>query len=95
MKYIFQSGDEFLKLKIDWENKRFERANRMTNNRFIPTPFWKLFGNLVKTLTGFKPSSEEDSKKEMEELKDLSNEELETRLINDFTKLGYKLIKKS
>lgn len=94
MQYIFQSGDEFLKLKIDWENKTFERASRMTTNRFIPTPFWKLFGNSVKTLTGLKPATEEESKKEMEELKDLSNEELETKLIHDFIKLGYKLIKK-
>ena len=95
MQYIFQSGDEFLKLKIDWENKRFERASRMTNNRFIPTPFWKLFGNPVKTLLGIKPSTEEESKKEMEELKDLTNEELEKRLIQDFIKIGYKLIQKN
>ena len=93
MQYVFQSGDEFLKLKIDWENKRFERASRITNNRFIPTPFWKLFGNPVKTLIGLKPSSEEESKKDMEESKDLSNKELEKRLINDFAQLGYKLLK--
>lgn len=91
--YIFQSGDEFLKLKIDWTNKKFERASRMTNNRFIPTPFWKLFGNPIKTLTGFKPSSDEEAKKEMEELKDSSNEELEIKLMHDFTKIGYKVIK--
>ena len=93
MLYVFQTGDEFLKLKIDWENKRFERASRLTNNRFIPTPFWKLFGNAVKTLLGIKQCAEEESKKEMEELKDLSNKELEAKLINDFAKLGYKLIK--
>ncbi len=64
----------------------------MTNNRFIPTPFWKLFGNPTKTLTGLKPSSEEESKKDMEESKDLSNKELGERLINDFANIGYKLI---
>ena len=95
MQYIFQSGDEFLKLKIDWVNKRFERASKATNNRFIPTPFWKLFGNAIKTLTGLKPSTEEESKKEMEELKDLSNEGLEKKLIQDFIKIGYTLVKKS
>jgi len=93
MLYVFQFGDEFLKLKIDWTNKRFERASRMTNNRFIPTPFWRLFGNPKKTLTGLKQATEEESKKEMEELKDLSDEELEKRLIQDFAQLGYKLIK--
>ena len=95
MLYIFQLGDEFLKLKIDWTNKRFERCNRMTNNRFIPTPFWKLFGNPEKTLIGIKPCTEEESKKEMEELKDLTDEQLEKKLINDFAQIGYKLIKKS
>lgn len=93
MLYVFQFGDEFLKLKIDWTNKRFERASRMTNMRFIPTPFWKLFGNPKKTLTGLKPSTEEESKKEMEELKDLNSEELEKKMISDFAQLGYKLIK--
>ncbi len=93
MLYIFQSGDEFLKLKVDWINKRFERASRQTNMRFIPTPFWRLFGNSTKTLTGLKQATEEESKKEMEELKDLSNKELEKKMVEDFIKLGYKLIK--
>ncbi len=94
MLYVFQSGDEFFKLKIDRENKRFELACSRTNYRFIPTPFWKLFGNPEKTLTGLKPPSEEESKKEMEESESLSNEEFEKKLINDFMQIGYKLIKK-
>jgi len=94
MLYIFQSGDEFFKLKIDRKEKKFELASSKTNYRFIPTPFWKLFGNPKKTLTGLKPPTEEESKKEMEESEKLTDEEFEKKLINDFAKLGYKLIKK-
>lgn len=95
MLYIFQSGDEFLKLKIDRKEKKFEIASSKTNYRFIPQPFWKLFGNPKKTLTGLKPPTEEDSKKEMEEAEKLTDEEFEKKIINDSANLGYKLIKKS
>jgi len=93
MLYIFQSGDEFLKLKIDRKNKRFEIATSKTNYRFIPQPFWKLFGNPKRTLTGLKPPTEEESKREMEEAELLSDEEFEKKIINDSRQLGYKLIK--
>jgi len=92
--YIFQSGGEFIKLKIDRENKRLEIATSQTNYRFIPQPFWKLFGNPKRTLTGLKPPTEEESKKEMEESELLSDESFEKKLINDMIKLNYKLIKK-
>ena len=94
MLYIFQSGDEFIKLKIDRINKRFEIASSKTNYRFIPQPFWKLFGTPMKTLTGLKPPTEEESKKEMEEAELLNDEEFEKKIINDSANLGYKLIKK-
>jgi len=92
--YIFQSGDEFIKLKIDRENKKFEIATSKTNYRFIPQPYWKLFGNSKRTITGLKPPSEEESKKEMEEAESLTDEEFEKKIINDSAKLGYRLIKK-
>ncbi len=95
MIYIFQSGDEFLKLKIDRKEKRFEIATSRSNYVFIPLPFWKLFGNPKKTLTGFKSPVEEESKKEMEEAESLSDESFEKKIINDAMQLGYKLIKKS
>ncbi len=94
MKYIFQSGDEFLKLKVDRENKKFEIATSKTTYRFIPQAFWKLFGNAIKTLTGLKPPKEEESKKEMEEAEKLNDEEFEKKIINDSMKLGYTLVKK-
>ena len=94
MFYIFQAGDEFLKLKINREEKKLEVASSRTNYRFIPQSFWKLFGNVKLTLTGLKPPTEEDSKKEMEETEKLNDEDFEKRLILEFNKLGYKLVKK-
>ncbi len=94
MLYVFQSGNEFIKLKIDRKEKKLEIATSSTTYRFIPQPFWKLFGNPVKTLTGFKQSTEEESRKEMEEVEKLSDTDFENKLINDMINLGYKLIKK-
>ncbi|KKN11191.1 hypothetical protein LCGC14_1028950 [marine sediment metagenome] len=94
MLYIFQSGDEFLKLKIDRKNKKFEIASSKTTYRFIPTPFWKLFGDAIKTLKGLKPPTEEESKKEMSEAELLSDEDFEKKVINDSAQLGYILVKK-
>jgi len=94
MNYIFQSGNEFIKLKIDRINKRLELASSKTNYRFIPQPFWKLFGNPEKTLTGLKPPTEEESKKEMEEMEKLNDIEFEKRITDDMAKVGYKLVKK-
>jgi len=95
MFYVFQSGNEFLKLKIDRKEKRFEIATSKSNYRFIPQPFWKLFGSPKKTLTGLKPPTEEESRKEMEEAEKLTDEQFEKKIINDSAQLGYKLIKKS
>ena len=94
MLYIFQSGDEFLKLKIDKKEKKFEIATSKSNYRFIPQPFWKLFGSPIKTLTGLKPPTELESKKEMEEAELLSDELFEKKIIDDAAQLGYRLIKK-
>ena len=94
MLYIFQSGDEFLKLKIDRKEKRLEIATSKSNYRFIPQPFWKLFGSPIKTLTGFRQPTEEESKKEMEESENLSEEDFGKKIINDAIKIGYQLIKK-
>ena len=93
MLYIFQSGDEFLKLKVDRKEKKLEIASSKTTYRFIPQPFWKLFGDPIKTLTGLKPSTEEKSRKEMEETESLTDEEFKKKIINDAIQLGYKLIK--
>jgi len=94
MLYVFQSGGEFLKLKIDRKEKKLEIATSRTNYRFIPQPFWKLFGNPKKTLTGLKPPTEEESRKEMEEAGKLTDEEFEKKVISDSANLGYKLIDK-
>lgn len=95
MLYVFQSGDEFLKLKIDRVNKRFEIATSKSNYRFIPQPFWKLFGSPKKTMLGLKPPTELESGKEMKEAELLTDEQFEKKIINDSAQLGYKLIKKS
>lgn len=94
MKYIFQSGDEFLKLKIDRKEKKLEIATSKTTYRFIPQPFWKLFGSVIKTLKGLQPPTKEESMKEMEESEKLTDEEFEKKIINDSAQLGYRLIKK-
>jgi len=94
MIYVFQSGDEFLKLKIDRKEKKFETASRQTNMRFYPHPFWKLFGSPVKSITGFKQPTEEETKKEMEESEKLSDEDFERKIIIDAMKIGYQLVKK-
>lgn len=93
-KYIFKSGDEFIKLKIDRKNKKIEIATSTTNYRFIPQPYWKLFGKSVKTLTGIKPPSKEDSLREMKEMELLNDLDFEKRLIKDFVDIGYQLIRK-
>ena len=93
MLYVFQSGDEFIKLKIDRKEKRLEIASSKTTYRFIPQPFWKLFGSVIKTLTGLKPPTEEESKEEMQRVESFNDEEFKKKLINDFAQLGYKLIK--
>jgi len=92
--YIFQSGTEFIKLKIDRLNKKFEISSSKTNYRFIPQPFWKLFGNPRKTLFGLKPPSESDSKKEMEETEKLNDTDFEKKLVKDMINVGYTLVKK-
>ncbi len=94
MLYIFQCGDEFLKLKVDRKEKKFELASSKTTYRFIPQPFWKLFGSPKKTLTGLKRPTEEESKKEMKEAELLDDESFEKIIINDSAQLGYSLIKK-
>ncbi len=94
MLYIFQSGEEFLKLKIDRINKKLEIASSSTTYRFIPQPYWKLFGNVKKTLIGLKQPTEEESKKEMEEMETLSDGDFEKKIIKDMTELGYTLVKK-
>ena len=93
MQYVFQSGDQFLKLKIDRKEKKFEIASSKTTYRFIPQPFWKLFGSPTQTLRGVIPPTEEESRKEMEEAEKLSDEEFKKKIINDSAQLGYRLIK--
>lgn len=93
MLYVFQSGDEFLKLKIDRKEKKLEIASSKTTYRFIPQPFWKLFGSPKKTLAGLRLPTELESKKEMEEAELLTDEEFKKKIINDSAQLGYRLIK--
>ena len=91
--YIFQAGDEFIKLKLDRKEKRCEIATSKTNYRFIPTPFWKLFGDSKHTFRGLKPPTEEESKKEMEEMDKLNDEDFKKKMIGEFAKIGYTLKK--
>ncbi len=94
MIYVFQAGDEFFKLKVDRIEKKLEIACSRTNYRFIPTPFWKLFGDARPTMTGMKQPSEEESKREMAEAELLNDKDFEKKLVLDFIKIGYRLIKK-
>lgn len=87
--YIFQSGDEFIKFKVDRINKKFELATSRTAYRFIPMPFWKLFGSPVKTMFGLKPPTEDESKKEMLEAELLNDADFEKKMVDDASKLGY------
>lgn len=89
MKYIFQAGDEFCKLKIDRVNKKFELATGRTTYRFIPQAYWKLFGTASRTLVGLKPPTEEESRKEMAGMETATDEEFEKKLIKDFLDVGY------
>ena len=89
--YIFQAGDEFIKLKLDKSNEKCEIATSRTNYRFIPQPFWKLFGDSKKTMLGLKPPTEEESRQEMEEIMLLNDEDFEKKIIGEFTKIGYTL----
>lgn len=92
--YIFQAGDEFIKVKLDRENKKLEMASSKSNYRFVPTLFWKLFGSSKMTLKGLRPPTEEDSREEMEEMEKLDDDDFEKRLTWDFAKIGYSLVKK-
>lgn len=86
MQYIFRGGDEFIKLKIDRVAQSCEVATSRTNYRFIPQPFWKLFGD--------KPNDQEGALKEMAECQSLSNLEFEQRIIHALLRIGYTLVKK-
>ena len=86
MFYIFQSGVEFVKLKIDRKEKKLEIATSKFNYRFIPQPFWKLFGD--------KKDDIEEAEKELKETENLDDDEFEKYLVKEFLKRGYILIKK-
>lgn len=86
MFFIFQSGNEFVKLKIDRVNKKLEIATSRFNYRFIPQNFLKLFGD--------KKGDIEEAKKEMAETEKLNDEEFEVYLVKEFLQKGYILIKK-
>lgn len=93
--YIFQAGDEFFKIKIDRVEKKLEIASSKTTYRFLPQPYWKLFGDPKKTMLGLKPPTEEESKKDMIKMELLNDKEFKDKLIKNFANFGYKLIKKS
>ncbi len=86
MFYIFQSGSEYIKLKIDRVNNKLEMSSSKTNYRFYPLPFWKLFGD--------KKDDMGEATKEMNEMESKTDEEFEIHLIKDFLKIGYILMKK-
>ena len=86
MFYIFQSGVEFVKLKIDRINKKLEIASSNVNYRFIPQPFWKLFGD--------KKDDIEEANKEMAETEKLDDNEFEIYLVKEFLRRGYVLVKR-
>ena len=87
MFYIFQSGVEFVKLKIDRKEKKLEIATSNVNYRFIPQPFWKLFGD--------KKDDIEEAEKELRETENLNDDEFEKYLTKEFLKRGYTLVKKN
>ena len=82
--YIFRSEDQLVKLKIDRTHKKFEIATTLTNYRFIPQPYWKLFGDDM--------GDKEKAIKEMEEMELLQDTEFDHKLIEAFAKRGYTLI---
>lgn len=86
MYFIFQSGNEFVKLKIDRKEKKLEIATSRFNYRFIPQPFWKLFGD--------KKDDIEEAEKEMAETEKLDDNEFEIYLVKEFLKRGYVFVKK-
>ena len=84
MFYIFQSGSEYIKLKIDRIKNRLEMASSKTTLRFYPLPFSELFG--VKET--------EEQKQVQEEMESKSDEEFEVYLVKEFLQKGYVLMKK-
>jgi len=87
MLYIFQSGTEFVKLKIDRIEKRFEIATSQTNYRFFPQPYWKLFGDTKGDL--------QEAKIEMAKCEILNDHGFEIYLVKEFLKKGYVFFKKN
>lgn len=84
MLYIFQSGSEYIKLKIDRGNKKLEMASSKTNYKPYPLPYSELFG--------IKDTPEQAQlQKDMESK---SDEEFETYLVKEFLQKGYILVKK-
>jgi len=84
MFFIFQSGGEYIKLKIDRKNNKLEMSSSKTNYRFYPLPYSELFG--VKET--------EEQKKIQKDMEKKTDEELEIYLVKEFLQKGYILIKK-
>ena len=86
MYFIFQSGNEFVKLKIDRKEKKLEIATSKLTYRFIPQPFWKLFGD--------KKDDIEEAEKELKKTENLNDNEFEKYLVKEYLRRGYMLVKK-
>ncbi len=88
MYFIVTCGPHFVKLKIDRINKKLEQAtdSGVSCGRFIPRPFWRLFGD--------KKDDMEEATKEMNEMESKTDEEFEIHLVKEFLKIGYVLAKK-
>ena len=85
MLFTFQSGTEFIRLKIDRIEKKLEMSSSKTNYRFQPMPYSELFG--------VKGTPEQDETQSEYELK--KNGEFETYLVKELLKKGYLLVKKN
>ncbi len=84
MFYIFQSGSEYIKLKIDRIKNRLEMASSKTSYRFYPLPYSELFG--VKET--------EEQKQVQKDMEAKSDEEFEIYLVKELLKKGYILMKR-
>ena len=85
MFFIFKGGDEFVKLKIDRVRKRFEIASKVTNYRFLPQSYVRLFGSTKGDM--------EEAKKEMEDVESMTDNQFKLKLTSEFLSQGYILVK--
>lgn len=85
MIYILQGGEELVKLDVDRINKKLKIATSQTQYAWVEQPFWKLFGN--------KAGDVREARSEQAAMDILDDNQFNAKLVSDFAKNGYKLIK--